>query len=170
MKSIFLIGFMGSGKTTIGKRLAKRLSYSYVDTDHIVERNQDCAISHIFAHEGEALFRNYETNALKQSIDAQIISTGGGIVERAENRQFMNESGIVIYLQATFNNISTRLQDDPTRPLWNNQDTDSKKDLFNRRLSLYEKCADHIINTDNRTIEQITEKIKKLIFVHNHTS
>lgn len=168
MKPIFLIGFMGSGKTTIGKELAHILSCTYKDTDHIVELNQGCAIASIFAHEGEAAFRDYETYALKQTLDARIISTGGGIIERSENRQFMKDNGTVIYLDANFDDINMRLQKDPTRPLWNHNDMNDKRKLFERRLPVYKQCADYIVNTHHRPIEEIVKDIKEHIIMHNY--
>lgn len=168
MKPIFLIGFMGSGKTTIGTELAQILSCTYKDTDHIVEINQGCAIASIFAHEGEQAFRDYESYALKQTIDAQIISTGGGIIERSENRHFMKNNGIVIYLQTHFEDINMRLQQDPTRPLWNHNDINEKRKLFDKRLPIYEACADYIVDTHQRSVEEIVKDIKENILMHNH--
>lgn len=162
MKIIYLIGFMGSGKSTIGQGLAEDLSKSYLDTDEYIERTYQRKIVDIFAEDGESVFRYYEIEALKKINHVDIVSTGGGIVEKEVNYDTMKNNGVIIYLEASFNEISKRLLNDTNRPLWNNNNGD-KKNLFNRRIPLYEKFADYIIKTDDKTIEEIIKELKNII-------
>src|SRR5690625_3132536 len=103
---------MGSGKSTIGKDLANKLSKSYVDTDqYIVEKHQR-EIADIFQKNGESTFRKYEIDALNSLSTYEVVSTGGGIVERDENLQTMEKNGFIFYLHASFEEISNRLEKD----------------------------------------------------------
>lgn len=163
MQPIFLIGFMGCGKSTIGSELADSLSLTYIDTDQLIENNLGCTIPQIFETEGEEAFRNYESRALKQSITANIISTGGGIIKRSENIKFMKDNGKIVYLQTSFSNISARLKNDPSRPLWESNDLDDKINLYEQRLPIYEQCANYIIKTDHRSVDEIVQEIKVLL-------
>ncbi len=157
MQKIYLIGFMGSGKSTIGKALARKLGKSYVDTDTFIEEKYG-SIPEIFKNEGEETFRLYEIEALKATTTYDVISTGGGIVEKEENIQTMKKHGMIIYLHTSFKEISERLELDENRPLWN-QDHEEKQKLFERRIPLYKKCSDHIVSTDHKSIEEVVEEI-----------
>ncbi len=121
MDNIILTGYMGCGKTTIGKNIAKRLGYTFVDTDEMIVEQQQRSISEIFAAEGEAAFREMETALLKQLTDTKrnhlVISTGGGMPVREENRQLLSALGKVVYLKASPKTIFDRVKDDTTRPL-----------------------------------------------------
>lgn len=157
MKRIFLTGFMGSGKSTVGAVLAEQLKADFADTDAYIEEKEAKRISDIFAEQGEAHFRSLETKALEE-VHERIVSTGGGIIERPENIRLMKEKGIVVYLSTTFAEISRRLDEDETRPLWK-QDLDGKKLLFSRRLPVYEQAADIIVATDGRPADDIAAEI-----------
>lgn len=161
MDRIFLIGFMGSGKSTIGHALEQLYSVDFADTDHYIEEKQQRKISDIFATEGEKHFRELETNTL-QSIEAGVISTGGGIIERKENIPIMKARGKVIYLSASFEEISRRLEGDASRPLWK-QDIAARTSLFERRVPIYEAAADYIVHTEGKTAEQIAKLINDYI-------
>lgn len=154
---IYLIGFMGSGKTTVGKILHQKLHKKYTDTDLYVEQMTGQTISQIFAKAGEKGFRTYESLAL-QRITSGVVSTGGGIVEIPDNTACMKSNGIVVFLKASLQTIEGRLQDDQTRPLWN-QSVTQRKDLFSRRERLYEEAADIVVETDDKTATEITEEI-----------
>lgn len=159
MKTVYLIGFMGSGKSTIGQELAKKLNRTYVDTDQFIVETHQREIADIFRENGENTFREYEIDALKRVSIYEVVSTGGGIVERNENLQTMQKNGLIIYLHASFQEIANRLEKDETRPLWNN-DIEGKLNLYKRRIKMYEKYADHLIHTDGRSIDEIIHEIK----------
>lgn len=162
MKTIYLIGFMGSGKSTVGIALADKLEKTYVDTDQFIVDTHQQKIADIFQEFGENTFRNYETNALKEVSTYEVVSTGGGIVEKNENIQTMQKNGLIIYLHASFKEIENRLENDQTRPLWKSDDEEKLK-LYLRRLSMYEKYADHIIHTDKKTVNEIVQEIENYI-------
>ncbi|WLV23551.1 shikimate kinase [Aciduricibacillus chroicocephali] len=157
MERIFLIGFMGSGKSTIGHALEKCHSADFADTDHYIEKKHQRKITDIFAEEGENYFRELETEALR-TVEAKIVSTGGGIIERIENISVMKARGKIVYLAASFEEISRRLEGDASRPLWK-QDESGRKALFERREPLYEDAADYIVQTEGKTAEEIAECI-----------
>lgn len=163
MKTIYLIGFMGSGKSTIGLALANKLNKTYVDTDQYIIDTHEREIADIFQENGENTFRDYEIDALKSVSNYEVVSTGGGIVEKNENLQTMQKNGIIIYLHASFNEISNRLEKDQTRPLWKNN-IEEKQNLYNRRIPLYKKFANHMIDTDRKSVEEIVQKIEINIF------
>jgi len=158
MCTYYLIGFMGSGKSTIGKELSHRLDVSYIDTDTYIEKTARMMIKDIFREDGEAYFRELETNALKECV-ADIISTGGGIVEKDENIEEMRKKGKVIYLDVTFSEICKRLEADETRPLWTKNDLEDKEKMFKRRESLYKQASDYIITCDGKDVNTIYSEI-----------
>ncbi|MBP1950362.1 shikimate kinase [Virgibacillus litoralis] len=163
MKTLYLIGFMGSGKSTIGEMLSSLLHVPHIDTDNMVEEVYEQTIAEIFQNNGEGTFRMYESEVLKNTpVQNHIISTGGGIVERDENVLFMKENGVVVYLETSFDEIAERLEYDQTRPLWS-KNVQEKKDLFIRRQKLYEKNTDILVHTDNKSAIEITEEIKALL-------
>lgn len=160
MKTIYLIGFMGSGKSTIGQAYAEKNKKTYIDTDSFIETFHQKRISDIFKESGESTFRAFETEALKRVSAYEVVSTGGGIVENIENLQFMGKSGIIVYLHASFKEISIRLANDQTRPLWNSN-IEGKIDLYDRRISLYQNHADYIIDTDQKAVDEIIAEIEE---------
>ena len=163
MRNVILIGFMGSGKTTVGLRLSYRLRRSVIDTDKEIEREEKRSISDIFAAEGEAYFRDRETACLKKLIkDArnQIISVGGGLPLREENRELLHELGQVFYLRASAGTIYERLKHDTTRPLLQGADPQNKiKTLLGERDAYYMEAADVVINVDGKDFEKILSEI-----------
>ena len=112
MNRIFLIGYMGSGKTTIGKLLAKKLGYSFVDMDHHIEEKQFKTVSQIFTEKGEDVFRRLEQNCLHEVADFEniVISTGGGAPCFFDNMDYMNRHGLTIYLKLTTDELAERLE------------------------------------------------------------
>lgn len=120
MGNVILTGFMGCGKTSVGLKLSYRLRRTVIDTDREIEREEKRTISDIFAADGESYFRDRETVCLRKLIESagnQIISVGGGLPLREENRRLLHELGQVFYLRATGETIYARLKGDTTRPL-----------------------------------------------------
>ena len=161
-KNIILTGFMGSGKSTIGRIIAKKLNHGYfLDTDSLIEHFENKEISEIFTNDGEEYFRNCEKrvfNWVKNDVKNAIISTGGGLPMFIPE---IKEAGIVIYLKVNFNDIVNRLTNEEIakRPLF--QDLNKAKELFEKRDTIYTKLADFVIenNNLNNTIKQIEQII-----------
>ena len=154
---------MGAGKTTVGMELAKKLNYKLIDTDHSIENDQSREIKDIFSEDGELFFRNLETLKLKELINVEnaIISTGGGIILKDENRSILNNL-FTIYLKADFENIFNRIKQDTSRPLLLTDDPyNTAKDIFKSRQSVYESFKIHV-STDNKTPHQVVEEIINL--------
>lgn len=153
LPSVFLVGPMGAGKTTIGKLLAKQLGRPFVDSDWYIESQTGADIAWIFAKEGEAGFRERETRAIDELTqkDHIVLATGGGAVMCAENRAFLRQRGIVVYLNAPVDVQMARTAKDKSRPLL--QQPNPKKilqDLYNTRDPLYREVA-HIIMPTGHT-------------------
>ncbi|MDV4862389.1 shikimate kinase [Enterococcus faecium] len=162
MASILLIGFMGAGKTTIGKGLAQRLQKEYVDLDTKIEEHIQLSIAEYFHYYGENSFRKVESKVLRKlSNEDKIIATGGGIVQCAANRQFLQTQPIVLYLEAEADCLIDRIQQDKTsiRPLALGKTREEIKALLAQRLSWYEESVTLRINTTNETPEKIIDTI-----------
>jgi len=163
MNSIFLIGFMGAGKSTIGLELSKKLSFNLVDTDKSIERSQGMKITEIFSKKGEDFFRELETNELKLLSNEHnlIVSTGGGIILKDSNREILNNV-FSIYLKADFDIIFERIKEDKTRPLLlTDNPYKTAKEIFESRYELYESFQNKI-NTDNKHPKDISDEIVSL--------
>lgn len=158
MVATYLVGFMGSGKSTVGQYLSERLNQPLLDLDTAIEDHTKRQISEIFALHGEEYFRQVEHDLLiLTSNKNQVVSTGGGIIERDDNREFLKEQRVV-FLKTAWNEVIRRLEHDTTRPLWQ-QDLESKRILFDRRQTLYEAVSDVIIDTSILSPEQIAVQI-----------
>lgn len=162
-QNIILIGFMGSGKTSIGLKLSYKLQTPVEDTDKLIEQREGKTISAIFEEEGEAYFRNLETALLeeiKERTYARIISVGGGTPVRPENRELLRQCGTVVYLRIRPETVYERLKNDTTRPLLQCEDPLTRiRTLLESRKDAYEECADIIIDVDEYSTEQILEKL-----------
>jgi shikimate kinase len=151
---LFLIGFMGAGKSSVAQYLASTYDMPAVDTDEAIEQTIGQTVADYFAREGEQAFRARETECLRRlSGSPAIVACGGGIVERPENREIMRASGRTILLDASFDDIAARIEDRSTRPLF--QDKHAAHDLFDRRQSLYRSTADTVIDTSGKTVQEI---------------
>ena len=161
--NIILIGFMGAGKSTVGKLFAKQKSMNYIEMDDLVLRkSKRSSISEIFAIDGELRFRELEMTIAKEVSGGNdtVISTGGGIVMNKINVDYLKKSGSVVYLKARFSTLERRLHGDTTRPLF--QKKTEALSLYNLRSSLYESYADHIIETDKREVSDIVMSLKNI--------
>ena len=167
MGNVILIGFMGSGKTTVGLRLSYRLRRPVIDTDKEIEREEQRTISDIFATDGEAYFRDRETACLRKLIESannQIISVGGGLPMREINRELLHELGQVFYLWAKGDTIYERVKGDTTRPLLQGEDPLSKiRTLLKERDPYYREAADVVIAVDGKNFEQILNEIEECV-------
>lgn len=163
MKAIYLTGFMGAGKTTVGKALGKKLNLPVYDNDEMIIKKEQRSIEEIFRENGEAYFRELETEMLR-SLPTQnaIISTGGGIVLKKENRDFMKKHGIVIFLYCSPEMIFERLKDDNTRPLLQGNKMQEIETRLKKRLPLY-KEAEHMIDTTHLTVDEVVEHIIRIL-------
>jgi shikimate kinase len=160
-KSIVLTGFMGAGKSTVGRSLAKLSGLPLVDLDALIVQQQGDTIPSIFADQGEAAFRRYETEALRSLSDACpiILATGGGIVGHQENWQLMRRLGSVIYLRANWQTLRARLAGSTDRPLATAERSEADvKNLWQQRIPLYEQ-ADLIVDTDCRKVDEVVREI-----------
>lgn len=167
MKNVILIGFMGCGKTTVGLKLSYRLRRTVIDTDKEIEREEKRSISDIFASDGEGYFRDRETACLKklmENLGNQIISVGGGLPMREENRRLLHELGQVFYLRASAETIYDRVKHDTTRPLLQGDDPKNKiRTLLDERDTYYREAADIIVDVDNKEFEQILDEIVRQV-------
>lgn len=163
MKKLFLIGYRGTGKTTLGKKIAKELNYTFLDLDSEIVKKTKKTIPQIFETEKEIGFREYEHNALIDSIKKEnvIVSCGGGIITRKDNIKLLKENGIVCLLTANPKTIYDRIYLDKTRPkLTNNKNLMQEIVLMlNKRNAAYQKTKDFEISTENKTQMQCVEEI-----------
>ncbi|OGH94902.1 MAG: hypothetical protein A2X42_11635 [Candidatus Margulisbacteria bacterium GWF2_38_17] len=169
MNNIYLIGFMGVGKTSVGTLLAGRMECQLVDTDKLIEEAHQCEVSTIFSQFGEPHFRQLESAQLKELSGKQglIVSTGGGIILSEKNVTVMRETGIVVLLTATPETIVQRLSHDTTRPLLQGDDKFQKiMSILDARKEKYLGAAHFTVATDDLKLEIIAEIIVNHIHQH----
>lgn len=157
---------MGAGKTTVGRQLAKKLSREFYDSDHEIEKHTGADIPLIFELEGEQGFRKRESQVLQELVTNEniILSTGGGAVLNPENRKLLTENGIIFYLKSTAEKLYKRVANDKRRPLLQTDDRLKQiKKILDEREPIYESIANQIIETQELTIKQITQKILDLL-------
>jgi len=160
MKNIALIGFMGSGKSTVAAILAKKMNCELREIDEdIVHSSGYKSVNQLFENKGEEHFRELEKEAIKEAVKktGQVISCGGGTVSSAEAMKFLKQNSTVIFLQADFKTISHRLAKTNSRPLFT--DIEKAQSLYTERQPLYKKYTDIEIKTDNKTAEEVVEAI-----------
>lgn len=163
-KNIFLVGPMGVGKTTIGRLLASKLHFDFVDTDHVIEENSGADIAWIFDVEGEDGFREREHQTLVSlsSVSKSVVATGGGIVVRKKNRDILNQLDCVIYLQAGIEKLVERTSRDRKRPLLQVEDPRAKiESLLQEREPFYQEVADFSVLTDGQSPKSTVQIILK---------
>jgi shikimate kinase len=161
-QTVSLIGLPGSGKSTVGRHLARRLSLSFCDSDHVIEQRLGCSIREYFAREGEQRFRDLEAEVIDEltSLPSAVISTGGGSVLRPENRQRLHDRGQVIYLRSHPEELYRRLRHDTKRPLLQVADPLQRlRDLYAERDPLYRETAHYTIETGRPSVNTLVNMI-----------
>lgn len=165
MKKIILVGFMGAGKTTLGRILAQRMNIGFVDTDDLIVKEEKRPIKDIFAKEGEAYFRRLETEQIKKltkSKKSMVISVGGGLPIQPQNQGLLKELGCVIYLKAGKETLVKRLSRDTRRPLLQGGSVEEKVEkLMKEREHVYEHLADRIVYTDGKSVGEAVSMLQK---------
>lgn len=164
-KNIFLVGFMGAGKSTVGRILADKIGYGYYDADKFIEEQAGTTITQIFAEHGEPYFRDLESESLETlaAKEKLVIATGGGVVQRDRNWDAMKGNGITIYLKASVETIWERIKEDTSRPLLQVENpVETAREILNKRTPMYEK-ADIILNTDSLSLKQVADEVFTLL-------
>jgi shikimate kinase len=162
--NIFLVGFMASGKSTIGPLLAARLDRPFIDIDPLIEAKTGRTIAELIASEGEDRFRQIETDTLRETVqgDIAVIAPGGGAITRAENREVMSNCGIIVWLDTPFELCWLRIQKDRTvRPLA--PDEESARARYEQRLPIYRHNSIRIETEEDHPPDQIVEEIIRRI-------
>ncbi len=170
-RNVILAGFMGSGKSSVGKRLSELLDYEYYDTDSMIVANEGKSINRIFEESGEAFFRKLEEELIediyKRSLEQKgkrfVLSVGGGAVLSEKNREYLKKTGLVIYLKASAGVIKKRLENDANRPLLKGDKASKIEELLKQREAVYEEAGDLIIDTDPDTVEEAALKGERRI-------
>lgn len=161
--NIVLIGFMGTGKSSVAPLIARKLKMEYVEMDRLIEKKAGKSIGEIFKDDGEIVFREYEIEIARSLRDKKnaVISCGGGVVTNKMIIDYLKSNGVVVGLFADFETIFKRVEADLTRPLF--KDRKAAKKLFDFRKPLYELYADKKVNTDNKSVEEVAEEIVEVI-------
>jgi shikimate kinase len=167
MNHIILIGFMGSGKTSVGKQLAKAMQLPFIDMDWLIVEKAGIEITEIFDRYGEEHFRAMETECLKelsQDKERKVISVGGGLPVQQQNQPYLREMGTVVLLEASVQTLLKRLKYDSTRPMLKGGDLKQKiETLQEQRKAEYEKISDIRVSTDDKGYRQIVDEIRKIV-------
>ncbi len=166
-ENLSLIGFMGAGKSTIGKILAEKLGLLFIDIDKVIELKEKRSIPEIFKTSGENYFRDIESEVIKKLYDNKncVFACGGGAIIRGENFNVIRAKSKIIYLKVSPREIIKRIGESKNRPLLNSKDKESRIiNLLNKRKNIYENRADIIIDTGMKTktevINEIMERLK----------
>lgn len=165
MKSIYLCGFMGCGKSHIGRRLSKRLNMPLVDLDEYIVKKEKRSIPEIFNQSGEPYFRQLEADCLKELEEGYIVATGGGTLINENTAKYANEHGITVFLDAIFPVCYGRIKNDPNRPLVVNNTKEQLEDIFNTRREIY-RIHSAITVKAAGTGSSITQEVIKRVKAH----
>ncbi len=166
MKNIYLIGFMGTGKSTVARAIAQKCEQNIIDTDHWIEKKMHMSIPDIFQSQGEEEFRKIETQALHEIAkeSCHIVACGGGVAMREENVAIMKESGRIVLLTATPQTVLKRVAHDTNRPILQGRKTiEGITELMNQRMDKYLAAADMVVTTDDRDSMEIADEILQRI-------
>ena len=160
--NVFLIGPMGSGKTAVGRHLARMLRFTFYDSDADIEAKTGVDVAFIFEKEGEAGFRVREKESIERltRLESIVLATGGGAVIEEDNRRVLAERGVVVYLATSIDQQLERTRHGRHRPLLNGADPERKlHELMQRRAVLYAQIADITVSTDGRRVQLVAEEI-----------
>ncbi|MGU7774055.1 shikimate kinase AroK [Burkholderia sp. MR1-5-21] len=160
--NVFFVGLMGAGKTTVGRAVARRLDRTFFDSDHEIEARTGARIPVIFEMEGEAGFRDRETQVIAELTQREniVLATGGGAVLRPENRDCLKAHGIVVYLRANPHDLWLRTRKDKNRPLLQTEDPKGRLEaLYEVRDPLYRECADFVIETGRPSVNGLVNMV-----------
>lgn len=162
-RPVFLIGFMGAGKTSVSRKLARMCALSAVDMDTYLERREGRKIKDIFASDGEDTFRAIETEVLEELVgkDPLLVSCGGGVITREVNRTILRESGFVVHMKVSVDEAAARISDTSTRPLF--QDLEAARERCAQRLPLYESVAHASVDTSGKNVYAIAREIQRAL-------
>lgn len=162
-RPVFFIGFMGAGKTSVARKLARLCGMASVDMDAYLERREGRKITEIFAEDGEEGFRLIETDVLRELLEKEplLVSCGGGVITREENRALLREGGCVVHLQVTVDEAASRISDKSTRPLF--QDIEAARKRCEERKPLYESMANITVNTAGKNVYVIAREVQRAL-------
>jgi len=164
---LYLIGFMGVGKTTIGKQIAALNKVVFIDTDSQIEKETSKSIKEIFETDGEIAFRKLETDTIRSINRKAIIACGGGLPAHNNNIEYLKHKGTVIYLKASTETLIKRLEKNKNkRPLISNLTNEKRLEFIRKILKEREKSykqADYTIETDNKTVKEVLREINSLL-------
>jgi shikimate kinase len=164
--SIFLVGMMGAGKTSVGRVLAKRLQKTFYDSDHVIEDRTGVKIPHIFEIEGEPGFRIRESAVVDEltALRDIVLATGGGAVLSEKNRDRLRTTGTVVYLRASVRDLLNRTRHDKNRPLLQAADPRARlTELYEKRDPLYREVAHVTVDTGNQSIASLVNRLCQLL-------
>lgn len=161
MKNIVLTGFMGTGKSSVGKMLAKKMGYGYCDLDDVIVEQAGMTINEIFERYGETHFRDLEVKAVNQVSTAEnlVVATGGGAVIRKENRERLRSTGFIVNLEASVEEITARLSSNTDRPLLKDEKSREKVTAMLKEREPYYAEADIRIDTTGKKVEDVVREI-----------
>ena len=158
----YLIGMMGSGKSSVGKLLANKLQFSNIDIDKEIEKDEKLSIKEIFEKKGENYFREIESKYLLRKRKLAVVSCGGGIILYKKNREFLKTSGYTIYLKSSIPTLEKRLLNENGRPLLSNDNLkETLINIYSKRKTLYTSASNTTIITDRRSVKEVCELIIK---------
>lgn len=162
-RPVFFVGFMGAGKTSVSRKLARQLGLAAVDMDTFIERQEEKKVSEIFEEQGEEGFRAIETQVLAElaSREPALIGCGGGVILAEQNREILKRDGFVVFLKVTAVEARGRISDLSTRPLFNDVDEAIKRNQD--RLPLYEEVADIVIDTAGKSVGSIAYEVRSAL-------
>lgn len=173
MNHIVIIGFMGSGKTRVGKRLSKDLGLEFVDVDKVITKRMNLTVKDIFRRFGEPFYRALETTTIKaliQDEERKVISLGAGLPMQEQNKKYINQLGTVVYIKGSADTLKKRLEGN-SNPLLEGDDSDEKiKKLLKQRDPVYAGFADIQVVTGVKTFDELIEEIKQKLEAHEKNS